>query len=252
MVLSNEEWMNSLRSERAWSERRAGNAWGRSGNDDNSLANRQAALNGVFRTVCVRLCDGYFFPISDNATRERLGADAAECQNRCPSGGRLFLQRTRDDADGMVDLNGQRYERLRTAYLYRTSYDPSCKCKPHPWEQEARLQHRIYALQVERSKGNRTAIAELKAISASASAKPVAPRQSRGDRLRSPAAQPVPATITAAGPTPALPPSVVEPARTGKATRTAAKEKALAKPMGLGASGGQPRGEEWRRKALGN
>lgn len=50
----------------------------------------------------------------------------------------------------MVDRRGRKYIDLRTAYLYRTSYNPNCKCRPDAWEQEAQDQHRIYALQEQR------------------------------------------------------------------------------------------------------
>lgn len=64
----------------------------------------------------------------------------------------------------MRDLRGQPYSRLPTAFQYRTTYDESCKCKPHPWEQEAQDRHRMYALQQSVRKGNKEAIAELKGL----------------------------------------------------------------------------------------
>jgi hypothetical protein len=37
----------------------------------------------------------------------------------------------------MVSLDGVPYKSLGTAFLFRASYDASCKCRPHPWEKEA-------------------------------------------------------------------------------------------------------------------
>src|SRR4029079_14827478 len=40
--------------------------------------------SGTFRTVCVRTCDGYYFPISYTATPERFAQDEQTCQRMCP------------------------------------------------------------------------------------------------------------------------------------------------------------------------
>jgi hypothetical protein len=45
----------------------------------------------------------------------------------------------------MIDLTGQPYVKLGTAFRYRVSYDSACKCRPHPWEEASRLQHLSYA-----------------------------------------------------------------------------------------------------------
>jgi hypothetical protein len=46
---------------------------------------------GTYRTLCVRLCDGFYFPISYSTLRERFVADAKQCEQRCPSRSRLFV-----------------------------------------------------------------------------------------------------------------------------------------------------------------
>lgn len=133
----------------------------------------------VQRTVCVRLCDGSFFPIGYGSTN--LSRDAATCERRCP-GAKLFVQRgslSGTDLDGLVDLSGQSYSQLKNAYLFRTSYDAACKCKPHPWEPEAQERHRLYALEAKRRKGDKAAIAELKQIRAAKRAEARAKRERR-------------------------------------------------------------------------
>jgi hypothetical protein len=45
----------------------------------------------------------------------------------------------------MVSLDGQPYRSLGTAFLYRASYDASCKCRAHPWEAAAIERHKGYA-----------------------------------------------------------------------------------------------------------
>src|SRR5262245_13768646 len=44
----------------------------------------------AYRTMCVRLCDGYYFPVSEGVRRERLRPDANACSQRCDSDVRLY------------------------------------------------------------------------------------------------------------------------------------------------------------------
>ena len=39
---------------------------------------------GTFRTLCVRTCDGYYFPISFSTTSDRFAADEVQCEKMCP------------------------------------------------------------------------------------------------------------------------------------------------------------------------
>jgi Protein of unknown function (DUF2865) len=141
------------------------------GDDDEFARSRE-----TFRTVCVRVCDGYYFPISFSATREHFERDRQVCENSCGSQARLFVYRNPGGSiEDMRDLQGKAYKDLRTAFLYRTQYVADCKCRPHPWEQQALDQHRLYALAEAKRKGDKTAAAEFSALEASlrqASAKP--------------------------------------------------------------------------------
>lgn len=126
--------------------------------------NRSTRGVGGYRTVCVRSCDGYFFPISHGASELNFSRDQATCTNSC-SGAKLYYYRVGvDEPEDMVDLSGQKYSKSKNADLFRTQYVESCKCKPHPWEQEATERHRIYALEDQRQKGNRSVVAELEAL----------------------------------------------------------------------------------------
>lgn len=85
---------------------------------------------GTYRTLCVRTCDGYYFPISFSTVQGQFPADAQTCQQMCP-GTEVALYTYRnpgEEADAMVSLQGQPYTALPTAFRYRTEYDPSCKC----------------------------------------------------------------------------------------------------------------------------
>ncbi len=105
-----------------------------------------AGANRTYRTVCVRLCDGYYFPISAATTRSRFRQDARACRSRCGSETRLFAYPTAGGKpETMTDVKGRQYASLSTAFLYRTQYDASCKCRAHPWEPDAIKAHQLYA-----------------------------------------------------------------------------------------------------------
>lgn len=121
----------------------------------------------AFRTVCVRLCDGFYFPISFSATPERFDRDRQICERSCGAEARLFVYPNPGGViEDMTDLQGRPYRHLRTAFLYRSEYVPSCKCQPHPWEAESRDRHRTYELAAKKRKGNRQAAKELEALEA--------------------------------------------------------------------------------------
>ena len=101
---------------------------------------------GTYRTLCVRLCDGFYFPISYSTLRERFAADAKQCEQRCPSRSRLFVHRNPgEDVNDMVDLDGRRYRNLPTAFLHQTQYVADCTCRGNPWDEAALARHRAYA-----------------------------------------------------------------------------------------------------------
>lgn len=108
---------------------------------------------GTYRTVCVRLCDGYFFPISFSATPDRFAADEAACNARCSSSARLYVYpNPGGEPEDMRDVRGQPYTALKTAFLFRTTYVEACTCKPHPWEEASLNRHRVYAERAGKSK----------------------------------------------------------------------------------------------------
>lgn len=119
-----------------------------------------------YRTVCVRLCDGFYFPVSSSVGTERLETDEATCQRSCSSPAKLYYYRNRDGSpETMTDREGHPYLGLMTAFQHRVTYDPACTCKATPWSEEANAQHRVYALEGEKAKGaavDEVALAHLK------------------------------------------------------------------------------------------
>ncbi|BCG94900.1 DUF2865 domain-containing protein [Mesorhizobium sp. 131-2-1] len=91
-------------------------------------------LDGEFRTVCVRTCDGYFFPMSNAASYGDFERDQKNCESSCP-GTEMQVFYTRDmdgDAGAMTSsATGRPYSELPTAYLYKQTNvmrPPACGC----------------------------------------------------------------------------------------------------------------------------
>ena len=94
-----------------------------------------AAVTGGLRTLCVRTCDGAFFPISSNATPLDFEAQAAQCERMCPgTETELFYHAMegQESADMVSAKTGEPYTRLPNAFAYRNGSPagrkPSCSC----------------------------------------------------------------------------------------------------------------------------
>ena len=84
----------------------------------------------TYKTVCVRTCDGFYFPVSYATTPARFGDDEATCKNLCPAAeATLFTFRNNEDMTRAVSVNGQPYSSLPNAFKYRQAFNPSCACK---------------------------------------------------------------------------------------------------------------------------
>jgi hypothetical protein len=86
---------------------------------------------GATKTVCVRTCDGGFFPLA-TASR-RLGSEgmAEMCQALCPNvETKLYTYYSSADIDQAVAIDGTPYKALPNALKFRTKFDPACTCKP--------------------------------------------------------------------------------------------------------------------------
>lgn len=89
-----------------------------------------AGYNTV-RTVCVRKIDGYFWPISYSTLVDYAPNDLAQCQEQCPGMDvdLYYYSNPGQEPEQMVNLNGEAYTGLPTAFAYRTAYDPANSCK---------------------------------------------------------------------------------------------------------------------------
>lgn len=87
-----------------------------------ALAGRQRAAHG--NLVCVRLCDGFFFPAPTG-----MSATDAGCAAACPNAPtRLYSMRTDRIADAVAARDGAPYSRLPVALHYTRAREQTCSC----------------------------------------------------------------------------------------------------------------------------
>jgi Protein of unknown function (DUF2865) len=101
---------------------------------------------GTYRTVCVRMCDGFFVPMSYATTKGNFQQDQNKCRASCGDDARLFFHRNPGGAmEEAVDLNGRVYGRLPNAFKFRKTLVDGCSCRPPPWSEAELARHRAYA-----------------------------------------------------------------------------------------------------------
>jgi hypothetical protein len=89
---------------------------------------------GDVRTLCVRTCDGGFFPISSRTSAINFTRDAEQCQQMCPGiETELFFHSASsgETSDMISAVTGQAYRDMPNAFAYRTrrpADDPQCRC----------------------------------------------------------------------------------------------------------------------------
>ncbi|MEQ1648243.1 MAG: DUF2865 domain-containing protein [Hyphomicrobiaceae bacterium] len=113
--------------------------------DTDSGDDRIEKSGGTYRTVCVRTCDGSFFPISFATTRKNFPVDQAKCTASC-SDARLFAYR--NSASGIEDasdMTGRAYTALPMAFVFKKKVVEGCTCRPPPWSEAELQRHKAYA-----------------------------------------------------------------------------------------------------------
>jgi hypothetical protein len=101
--------------------------------NNNATVNSSApgAMGGTFRTICVRTCDGYYYPISFATSSDHFRDDEQTCQRMCPASEvALYSYHNPGEEVGQaVSINGQPYSALPTAFAYRKQVNPTCSCR---------------------------------------------------------------------------------------------------------------------------
>jgi hypothetical protein len=95
------------------------------------LAPEQQQMGSGYRTVCVRTCDGFFFPISFSTSADRFQDDERTCQRMCPASEVILFsyRNPGEDISKAVSINGQPYTSLPNAFKYKQEFNSACSCK---------------------------------------------------------------------------------------------------------------------------
>lgn len=105
-----------------WQDEDSGGSWG------GQYGNLPFA---TFKTVCVRLCDGYYFPVSYSTLPNHFDRDAQVCESKCAAPAELFYHQ---NPGGSMDQavshrTRQPYSALKSAFRYRKEFVQGCSCK---------------------------------------------------------------------------------------------------------------------------
>jgi Protein of unknown function (DUF2865) len=89
------------------------------------------APSGTYHTVCVRACDGFYFPISYSTVPSRFSDDAHACQRLCPAAeAELYsFHNPGEDMQQAMSISGQAYTALPNAFRYRKEIVAGCSCR---------------------------------------------------------------------------------------------------------------------------
>ncbi|PIK69551.1 hypothetical protein CS379_29270 [Methylobacterium frigidaeris] len=94
-------------------------------------AGRHDRAGSHARTICVRTCDGYMFPLANLGKGDAATAHEQACAAACPGAETaLYTVRAGEELDQAVSRNGQPYRSLAAAFAYRSRRVQSCSCSP--------------------------------------------------------------------------------------------------------------------------
>jgi hypothetical protein len=89
-----------------------------------------------YRTLCVRQCDGFYFPVSDSTTESHFRDDESKCHSQCAAPAELFYHRSDQDVDQMVSLSGRPYSEMPNAFRHRKVYIHGCSCNANEYSRD--------------------------------------------------------------------------------------------------------------------
>lgn len=94
-------------------------------------AEERATPRGGSYAVCVRTCDGGYFPVSYSASRASLSDLQEQCSALCPNTeARIYTRPLGGDMKSAVSADGEAYVNLANAFKFEKTYDATCTCKP--------------------------------------------------------------------------------------------------------------------------
>ena len=85
-----------------------------------------------YRTLCVRTCDGYYFPISFSTSRQRFKTDEVVCKAMYGgSTAELFVHSNNTPPEQAVSLTGKPLVAEPYAFQFRRRFDATCQGELH-------------------------------------------------------------------------------------------------------------------------
>ncbi|WP_088343224.1 MULTISPECIES: DUF2865 domain-containing protein [Rhodomicrobium] len=107
---------------------------------DRGYANTQPNQTNLpfasYRTMCVRSCDGFYFPISFSTLGSRFAEDEQKCKDQCAAPAQLYVYKNPgEEVEQMVSLSGEPYNNMKNAWRNRKQYVRGCSCKPEEYSQ---------------------------------------------------------------------------------------------------------------------
>jgi hypothetical protein len=93
--------------------------------------NGDGAPAGTYHTVCVRTCDGFYFPISYSTVPSRFTDDENTCKRLCPAADATLysFRNPGEQMEQAVSEGGQQYTALPNAFRYRKELVAGCSCR---------------------------------------------------------------------------------------------------------------------------
>lgn len=83
-----------------------------------------------YRTLCVRTCDGYYFPISFSAGRQRFKTDEVVCKAMYGSApAELYVHSNNSPPEQAVSLTGKPLASEPFAFQFRQNFNSSCQAE---------------------------------------------------------------------------------------------------------------------------
>lgn len=88
-------------------------------------------MYGTFRTLCVRSCDGYFWPISFSTVSSHFDEDERICRASCPAAEvSLYVHRNPGETpENAVSLSGAAYAAMPNAFRHTRELVADCTCR---------------------------------------------------------------------------------------------------------------------------
>jgi hypothetical protein len=106
-------------------------SWGKEARRPKRKLTMALAWSGGGYTVCVRACDGAFFPVTYFGAASRSDTLEQVCRSQCPNADvALYSFPFGGSIDEAVSSAGEPYANLSNAHKFEQSYDPSCSCRP--------------------------------------------------------------------------------------------------------------------------